>query len=238
MLSLTRAFARLSTSTVSRAVPAPLVLGTSTSTTSTALVGTSRRYAGEIVHPRKVRFRKAHKGRISLPLGGSVSGSTLQFGEYGLALKEGGRLTAAQLESARRLIRRKIRAAKGCEMWLRVFPDIPVTSKGNETRMGKGKGTFEYYACRVPMGRVVFEIGGGGLRWELAKDALRQAGLRLPVETTIITRKLEGLQKTNYEAATTTPASPQVTVDAATPVSSSTSTPSSPPSSSSSPLQQ
>jgi ribosomal protein L16 len=145
-----------------------------------------RRSIGEIVNPRKTRFRKSHKGRIPIPTGGSTSGSTLVYGTYGIRLKEGARLTAKQIEAARRVIRRKIRVAKDAEMWLRVFPDIPVTSKGNETRMGKGKGTLDHYMCRVPMGRVVFEIGGNGLRWEVAKDALRQGGMKLPVAFDIV----------------------------------------------------
>ncbi|ORZ35999.1 ribosomal protein L10e/L16 [Catenaria anguillulae PL171] len=191
MLSLARAFSRLQVSAAPTAGPTAV---------PSALVAApkphiQRRFAGEIVHPRKTRFRKAHKGRVPLPIGGSISGTTLQHGDYALVVREGGRLSAAQLEAARRIIRRKIRPVKGCEMWLRVFPDIPVTSKGNETRMGKGKGTLEYYMCRVPMNRVVFEIGGGGLRWEVAKDALRQAGMRLPVATTIVTKQMQEREK-------------------------------------------
>ena len=197
MLALTRALGSLGLSPAPAAALRPAALGLlncnpavpAAASAAPQAHPTQRRFAGEIVNPRKVRFRKAHKGRIPLPLGGSVSGTTLQHGVYGLALREGARLSAAQLESARRLIRRKIRAVKGCEMWLRVFPDVPVSSKGNETRMGKGKGTLDHYMCRVPMGRVVFEIGGGDLRWEVAHDALRQAGIRLPAPTVIVTRK-------------------------------------------------
>ena len=82
------------------------------------------------------------------------------------------RLTADQLTSAITAIKRKIKPVKGAEVFMRVFPDIPVCVKGNETRMGKGKGSFEYWACRVPLGRVVFEVGGGGIREEIAKQGM------------------------------------------------------------------
>ncbi|KAI9187585.1 39S ribosomal protein L16, mitochondrial [Blastocladiella emersonii ATCC 22665] len=201
MFSLTRAFGRLGL-TSTAAASAPAAVPSSLVVAPQAASAHQRRFAGEIVNPRKVRFRKAHKGRIPLPIGGSKAGTTLQHGEYGLAMREGARISAAQLEAARRVIRRKIRPVKGCEMWLRVFPDIPVTSKGNETRMGKGKGTLEFYACRVPMGRIVFEIGGGALHWEVAKDALRQAGLRLPAAFEIVTRARQDKErKEEAEAA-------------------------------------
>ncbi|KAJ9123594.1 hypothetical protein QFC24_003810 [Naganishia onofrii] len=102
--------------------------------------------------------------------GGSTKGTTLQLGTYGLRLLEGTRLTAKQLSSAEVAVKRKIKPVKGAECWMRVFPDVPVCVKGNETRMGKGKGAFEYWACRVPVGRVVFEVGGGGIREEIAKE--------------------------------------------------------------------
>ncbi|KAL7751894.1 39S ribosomal protein L16, mitochondrial [Sorochytrium milnesiophthora] len=169
-----------------------------------------RRFAGEIVHPRKVRFRKAHKGRVSIPTGGSQSGTRLVYGTYGLQLRDGARLSAQQLEAARKVIRRKIRAVKDAKMWLRVFPDIPVTSKGNETRMGKGKGTFEYYACRVPMDRIVFEIGGPGLKWEVAKDALRQGGMKLPVACKIVRKEQSAQAVEDVVISVPTPAASPV----------------------------
>ncbi|KAJ9103948.1 hypothetical protein QFC21_002411 [Naganishia friedmannii] len=155
--------------------------------------------------PKRTKYRKAHKGRVS---GGSTKGTTLQLGTYGLRLLEGTRLTAKQLSSAEVAVKRKIKPVKGAECWMRVFPDIPVCVKGNETRMGKGKGAFEYWACRVPVGRVVFEVGGGGIREEIAKEgmptsgthrgsqqsahksillALRLASAKLPVQTEFIT---------------------------------------------------
>ncbi|KAH7345663.1 ribosomal protein L16 [Rhizoctonia solani] len=143
--------------------------------------------------PRRVRYRKSHKGRIPIPTGGSTKGTTLAFGDYGLRVRgEGMRLTAKQLQAAEVVIKRKLKVIKTSQIWMRVFPDLPVCVKvsfiqGNETRMGKGKGSFEYWACRVPTGRVVFEIGGG-IREEIARDALRLAATKLPVLTDFISR--------------------------------------------------
>lgn len=136
--------------------------------------------------PRRVKHRKAQKGKIPLPIGGSTKGTTVEFGEYGLRIKEGARLTGRQLTSVYNTLRRKIKTVKGSQIWMRVFPDVPVTTKGNEVRMGKGKGTFEYWACRVPLNRVVFELGG--LRKEIAKEAFRQASHKLPVKTEFVER--------------------------------------------------
>ncbi|QRV82048.1 ribosomal protein L16p/L10e [Ceratobasidium sp. AG-Ba] len=138
--------------------------------------------------PRRVRYRKSHKGRVPVPTGGSTKGTTLAFGDYGLRVKgDGMRLTAKQLQSAEVVIKRKLKVIKTSQIWMRVFPDLPVCVKGNETRMGKGKGSFEYWACRVPTGKVVFEIGGG-IREEIARDALRLAATKLPVLTEFISR--------------------------------------------------
>ncbi|KAH9038526.1 mitochondrial ribosomal protein L16 [Lactarius pseudohatsudake] len=140
--------------------------------------------------PRKVTFIKRHKGVIPIPIGGSVKGSTLAYGDWGLRIKgDGVRLSAKQLTSAEEVIKRKIKVVKGAKVYMRVFPDIPVCIKGNETRMGKGKGTFEFWATRVPTGRVIFEIGGAPIREELARDALRQAGNKLPTVMEFIDRK-------------------------------------------------
>ncbi|KAG9088246.1 mitochondrial ribosomal large subunit component [Ceratobasidium sp. UAMH 11750] len=138
--------------------------------------------------PKRVRYRKSHKGRIPVPIGGSTKGTTLAFGDYGLRVRgDGMRLTAKQLQSAEVVIKRKLKVVKSSQVWMRVFPDLPVCVKGNETRMGKGKGSFEYWACRVPTGKVVFEVGGG-IREEIARDALRLAATKLPVLTEFITR--------------------------------------------------
>ncbi|KAL5514502.1 hypothetical protein ACEPAG_2591 [Sanghuangporus baumii] len=140
--------------------------------------------------PRKVKWLKRQKGVIPIPTGGSIKGTTLAFGDYGIRIRgNGARLTGKQLETVRELIKRKLKVIKGAQVYLRVFPDIPVCIKGNETRMGKGKGTFEFWATRVPTGRVIFEIGGVPIREELARDTLRQASNKLPVITEFVTRR-------------------------------------------------
>ncbi|CAG8760570.1 6527_t:CDS:1 [Cetraspora pellucida] len=136
--------------------------------------------------PRRVKYRKAHKGRVPVRTGGSTKGNTIVYGEYGLRVKDGVRLSSSQLTAAWQAIKRKIKVIKGSQAWMRIFPDIPVTSKGNETRMGKGKGSFKYWACRVPLNKIVFEVGGGGIRREVAKDALRLASDKLPVKTEFV----------------------------------------------------
>lgn len=136
--------------------------------------------------PRRTKYRKAHKGKIPLPTGGSVKGTTVEFGDYGLRVKEGARLTAQQLTAVHNTLRRKIKTVKGSRMWMRVFPDIPVSSKGNEVRMGKGKGTFDYWACRVPINRIIFEISG--MRKEIAKEAFRLVSNKIPVKTEVVER--------------------------------------------------
>ncbi|KAF9906940.1 mitochondrial ribosomal large subunit component [Lobosporangium transversale] len=140
---------------------------------------TQRRFNS--LQPKKMKYRKKHKGKIPVPIGGSTKGTFVEFGEYGLRIKEGTRLTAKQIQAAHTTIRRKIKAVKGSQIWTRVFPDIPVTSKGGESRMGKGKGSVDYYATRVGINRIIFEVGGGGIRREHAKEALRLAAAKLPV---------------------------------------------------------
>ncbi|KAI0088439.1 ribosomal protein L10e/L16, partial [Irpex rosettiformis] len=151
--------------------------------------------------PKRVDFIKRHKGIIPVPIGGSTKGTTLAFGQWGIRIKGNGvRLTAKQLTSAEDAIKRKIKTIKGAKVYMRVFPDIPVCQKGNETRMGKGKGAFEFWATRqvllscllycnsahplfvfrVPTGRVIFELGGAPIREELAREALRLAVVKLP----------------------------------------------------------
>ncbi|KAG6876622.1 hypothetical protein C0992_012222 [Termitomyces sp. T32_za158] len=139
--------------------------------------------------PRQVKNVKRHKGRVPIPIGGSTKGTTLAYGDWGIRIKgNGARLSAKQLTTAEEVIKKKIKVIKGCKVYLRVFPDIPVCIKGNETRMGKGKGTFEFWATRVPTGRVIFEIGGTPIREELARDALRQAASKLPTVMEFINR--------------------------------------------------
>ncbi|KAG9015651.1 mitochondrial ribosomal large subunit component [Tulasnella sp. 427] len=143
--------------------------------------------------PTFVRHPRVHKGRAPVPIGGSIKGTALNFGDYGIRVKsEGMRISAKQLQAAETALKRKLKPIKGSKVWMRVFPDMPVCVKGNETRMGKGKGSFEYWACWVPTGRVLFEIagepGGAELRPELAREALRLAADKLPCTVDMIDR--------------------------------------------------
>ncbi|WFD35744.1 39S ribosomal protein L16, mitochondrial [Malassezia cuniculi] len=132
--------------------------------------------------PRRTKYRKAHKGRVPFPIGGSVKGTTVTQGLYGIRTLEPCRLSAVQLTAAETALKRKLKVVRGSQVYMRVFPDIPVCIKGNETRMGKGKGSFEFWACRVPVGKVLFEIGGHiEVREEIAKEALRLAAAKLPI---------------------------------------------------------
>ncbi|KZV72011.1 mitochondrial ribosomal protein L16 [Peniophora sp. CONT] len=142
-----------------------------------------------VLAPKRVKFSRVHKNIVPIPIGGSIKGTTLSFGDYGLRIKgEGARIPARTLKAVYETLRRKLKPVKGCKIWLRRFPDFPVSIKGNETRMGKGKGTFEYWATRCATGKVLFEIGGGALREELARDALRLANDKLPTKMEFITR--------------------------------------------------
>lgn len=129
--------------------------------------------------PRFKRIRKAFKGRVTVRTGGSIKGSTLCFGEYGLRLKSNGiRMTATQLQEADKVIKREIRP-QGGKLVTRFICDIPVCVKGNQTRMGKGKGPFDHWAARIPTGKVLFEIKGN-VHERVAKEALRKAAQKLP----------------------------------------------------------
>jgi large subunit ribosomal protein L16 len=134
-----------------------------------------------MLQPKRTKFRKAHKGRIH---GNAKGGTTLNFGSIGLKAMSPNRITARQIEAARRAITRHIR--RQGKLWIRVFPDVPVTKKPLEVRQGKGKGSVEFWACRVKPGRVMFEMDG--VDHDLAKGALERAAMKLPVETKIITR--------------------------------------------------
>jgi ribosomal protein L16 len=148
--------------------------------------------------PRRTKYRKAHKGKIPIPIGGSTKGTTVEFGDYGLRIKEGARLTARQLTAVHNALRRKIKPVKGSQLWMRVFPDIPVSSKGNEVRMGKGKGAFDYWACRVPINRIIFEIAG--MRKEIAKEAFRLVSYKLPVKVEMVERGTKPIVGAGYVA--------------------------------------
>ncbi|SCZ89643.1 BZ3500_MvSof-1268-A1-R1_Chr9g10515 [Microbotryum saponariae] len=128
--------------------------------------------------PRRTKYRKAHKGRLPIALGGSTKATTLEWGDFGLRVNEPCRLSAKHLETAEAALKRGLKTVRGSKVYLRVFPDIPVCIKGNETRMGKGKGTFEFWACRAGVGRVIFEVGGPNLRPEIAHaGTLKRIGI-------------------------------------------------------------
>ena len=134
-----------------------------------------------MLSPKRTKFRKAHKGRIH---GNASGGTSLNFGSYGLKAIEPARVTARQIEAARRAITRHMR--RSGRVWIRIFPDVPVSSKPTEVRMGKGKGSPEYWMCRVKPGRVMFEIDGVGS--VTAKEAFDRAAAKLPMKTKVVTR--------------------------------------------------
>jgi ribosomal protein L16 len=145
--SLLAGFSRLSVRPTMSSSPACSLLTTRASTSRIGIGMGQVRHAAQLA-PRRTKYKKAHKGRVPIPFGGSLKGTTLTMGEYGIRVLEGVRLSAKQLHSAQTALKRKLRVIKGSQVFMRVFPDIPVCVKGNETRMGKGKGTFEYWACR------------------------------------------------------------------------------------------
>ncbi|MFZ4603656.1 MAG: 50S ribosomal protein L16 [Alphaproteobacteria bacterium] len=137
-----------------------------------------------MMQPKKMKFRRAHKGRIS---GLATSGAALNFGAYGLKALEPERVTARQIEAARRAITRQMK--RQGKVWIRIFPDVPVSKKPTEVRMGSGKGAPEFWAARVKPGRIMFEIDG--VADEIARESLRLGAAKLPIRTKIVTR-LEG----------------------------------------------
>ena len=139
-----------------------------------------------MLQPKKTKYRKAHKGRIR---GKAKGGTTLNFGSYGLKALTAERVTSRQIEAARRAITRHMKRAG--KVWIRIFPDVPVSKKPTEVRMGKGKGTPEYWAARVKPGRVMFEIDG--VPSDIAHTALNLGSSKLPLQTKIIKRPGEGL---------------------------------------------
>src|SRR6058998_4069894 len=128
-----------------------------------------------MLQPMRTKFRKAHKGRIK---GIATSGVDLAFGQFGLKALEPERVTARQIEAARRALTRHMKRAG--RVWIRVYPDVPVSKKPIEVRMGKGKGTPEFWVCRVKPGRIMFEIDGVPV--ELAREALALAAAKLPIK--------------------------------------------------------
>ncbi|MBO6692668.1 MAG: 50S ribosomal protein L16 [Parvibaculum sp.] len=134
-----------------------------------------------MLQPKRTKFRKAHKGRIH---GKAKGGMNLDFGAFGLKAQEPARITARQIEAARRAITRHMKGAG--RVWIRVFPDVPVSSKPTEVRMGKGKGAPEYWAARVKPGRIMFEIDG--VPHAVAEEALRLGAAKLPIKTRFVSR--------------------------------------------------
>jgi large subunit ribosomal protein L16 len=134
-----------------------------------------------MMSPKRTKFRKAHKGRIH---GVAKGGTTLNFGSHGLKAVEPDRLTARQIEAARRAITRHMKRAG--RVWIRIFPDVPVSSKPAEVRMGSGKGSPEFWVARVKPGRVMFELDG--VTDQVAKEALMLGAAKLPIKTRIVTR--------------------------------------------------
>ena len=134
-----------------------------------------------MLSPKRTKYRKQHKGRIK----GNAKGATaLNFGSFGLKATSPGRVTARQIEAARRAMTRHMRRAG--RVWIRIFPDVPVSAKPAEVRMGSGKGTPEYWACRVKPGRIMFEIDG--VDANVARRAFELAAAKLPVGTRFVAR--------------------------------------------------
>jgi len=134
-----------------------------------------------MLQPKRTKFRKQHKGRIH---GAAKGGTDLNFGSFGLKAMEPERVTARQIEAARRALTRHMKRAG--RVWIRIFPDVPVSKKPTEVRMGKGKGTPEYWACRVAPGKIMFEIDG--VPRTLAEEALKLAAAKLPIRTRFVAR--------------------------------------------------
>jgi large subunit ribosomal protein L16 len=134
-----------------------------------------------MLQPKKTKFRKAFKGRIH---GDAKGGTTLNFGSYGLKAMEPDRLTARQIEAARRAITRHIK--RQGRLWIRVLPDVPVSGKPAEVRMGKGKGSPEYWAARVKPGRILFELDG--VPGDIAAMAFSRAAMKLPIKVKVVAR--------------------------------------------------
>jgi len=134
-----------------------------------------------MLQPKRTKFRKQHKGRIH---GLSKGGTDLNFGAYGLKAVEPERVTARQIEAARRAMTRHMKRAG--RVWIRIFPDVPVSTKPTEVRMGKGKGSPDYWACRVKPGRIMFEIDG--VPEDIAREAMRLAAAKLPIKCRFVQR--------------------------------------------------
>jgi len=137
-----------------------------------------------MLQPMRTKFRKAHKGRIK---GAATSGATLSFGQFGLKAMEPDRVTARQIEAARRAMTRHMKRAG--RVWIRIYPDVPVSKKPLEVRMGSGKGAPELWVARIKPGRILFEIDG--VSTTLAREALDLAAAKLPIKTRFVERIAE-----------------------------------------------
>lgn len=135
-----------------------------------------------MLQPKRVKYRKTHRGQMR---GKAHAGSTIAFGEFGLQAQEAAWLTSRQIEAARRVIVRYLR--RGGQMWIRVFPDKPVTKKPAETRMGSGKGAPDHWVAVVRPGRMLYEIGG--IKENMAREALHLASYKLPIATRFVAKE-------------------------------------------------
>ena len=135
-----------------------------------------------MLQPKRTKFRKMHKGRIH---GQAKGGSDLNFGTYGLKALQPERITARQIEAARRAMTRQMK--RQGRVWIRIFPDLPVTAKPIEVRMGKGKGSVDRWTAKVKPGRIMFEIDGVGE--DTAREALRLAAMKLPIKSRVVVRE-------------------------------------------------
>ena len=135
-----------------------------------------------MLQPKRTKFRKMHKGRIH---GQAKGGSDLNFGMYGLKAIQPERITARQIEAARRAMTRHMK--RQGRVWIRIFPDLPVTAKPIEVRMGKGKGSVDRWTAKVKPGRIMFEIDG--VDEDIAREALRLAAMKLPIKTRVVVRE-------------------------------------------------
>ena len=138
-----------------------------------------------MLSPKRTKYRKAYKGRVR---GNAKGGTKLNFGAHGLKAMTAGRLTARQIEACRRAITRHMK--RSGRVWIRMFPDVPVSSKPTEVRMGKGKGSPEYWMCRVKPGRIMFEVDG--VPAEVAREAFARGAAKLPLKTRVVSRIGEG----------------------------------------------
>ena len=134
-----------------------------------------------MLQPKRTKYRKFHRGRMK---GIRTKGSSMVYGEFGLKALTRGRITARQIEAARRAMTRHIK--RGGKVWIRIFPDVPITKKPIEVRMGKGKGNVEYWVAKIQPGKVLYEMEG--VTEEIAREAFRLASAKLPVTTTFVTR--------------------------------------------------